>query len=575
MDRNVLQIIQRGGNEDMAKAATRIARVREGGHQMLCTLLVGNVCVNALLTIMVGEVMSSTVGFATSAALILFMGELLPHMVCSKRSVLMVGSLSVPVAQVLMAIFYVFVKPIAFVLDHCVGKEVGNVHTRQELIEMLKLQIALGAGTTDDGVVASQVAEGAFSFRDKMVADVMKPVEDTYMLPLDLTLSYDVIRGIFEKGYSRIPVYGKDCHDIIGLLYAKDLMLVDPEDEMKLGDFIGVFGRKVESFFKTTKLPEVLNRFKKGGTHMGLVREPNFADPTAPKVEVIGLLTLEDLVEVILQDDIVDETDAREHADSEEDIRQRMNLGLFNPNWSGSRSRLLTGDEISAVASHLERSVFMRGGPLELSFDAVRWLVAHSEVQELNRQTPLGTTVPVPADYLCRAGYATKRCFLVLKGRVSARLGRDSLICQSGAFSVLARDALRPSTRQYAPDFTAYLSTPKVRLLVLTQQTYLRAKELDKDKAKLDEAITCMMAEARGELTIKELERRERISQGDSSASPSVIGFEDSTSPRSPAKREPLHKHWQQRGDVTAAELGCQGTFVRMSSASFPQRMSV
>merc|ERR1719469_1663428 len=137
----------------------------------------------------------------------------------------------------------------------------------------------------------------------------MTPLDDSYMLDTETRLSYDTIRDIFETGYSRVPVYGRDKHDYRGLLYTKDLMLADPEDEMKLGDFIQIFQRKVETFFKTTKLVEVLSIFKKGGTHMGLVRVPNTKETTDSYFEVVGVLTLEDVVEEILQDEIVDETD--------------------------------------------------------------------------------------------------------------------------------------------------------------------------------------------------------------------------------------------------------------------------
>merc|ERR1719261_1098167 len=101
----------------------------------------------------------------------------------------------------------------------------------------------------------------------------MTPIEDAYMLAFDTPLDYSKIREIFETGYSRIPVYGKDKHDYKGLLYTKDLMLADPEDEMKLGDFIKIFDRKSNTFTLDTRLVEALNIFKKGKTHLALVRE--------------------------------------------------------------------------------------------------------------------------------------------------------------------------------------------------------------------------------------------------------------------------------------------------------------
>merc|ERR1719162_2717562 len=256
----------------LAKCAQRIMPVRDKGNQLLCTLLLGNVAVNSALSILTAEMASGLVGFLASTALIVVFGEILPQAACS-RYALQVGSKTKPIVIVLMALMYILTKPMALALDWLLGKEVGTIHSRAELLEMLKLQISLGAADQATGDMAKQVAEGALSFRDKLCGDVMTPLDDTYFLCCDTPLDYEKIREIFETGYSRVPVYGKEKHDYKGLLYTKDLMLADPEDEMKLGDFIEIFNRKVETFWKTTRLVDALNNFKKGGTHMGLVRK--------------------------------------------------------------------------------------------------------------------------------------------------------------------------------------------------------------------------------------------------------------------------------------------------------------
>lgn len=50
---------------------------------------------------------------------------------------------------------------------------------------------------------------------------------------------------IFESGFSRIPVYAKDRNDVIGLLFTKDLIFIDPDDETPLENFVQIFGRPV------------------------------------------------------------------------------------------------------------------------------------------------------------------------------------------------------------------------------------------------------------------------------------------------------------------------------------------
>merc|ERR1719284_1474596 len=115
--------------------------------------------------------------------------------------------------------------------------------------------------------MAKQVVEGALSFRTKEVQDVMTPVEDAYMLSEEVRLSYETIRSVFEHGFSRVPVYGRDKHDYKGLLYTKDLILADPEDEMKLGNFISIFDRTALAFSPEEHLISVLAAFKKGQSH--------------------------------------------------------------------------------------------------------------------------------------------------------------------------------------------------------------------------------------------------------------------------------------------------------------------
>lgn len=348
--------------------------------------------------------------------------------------------------------------------------------------------------------MAKQVAEGALSFRDKRVGEVMTPLEDAYMLSEETRLGFNTVREIFETGFSRIPVYGRDKHDYRGLLYTKDLMLADPEDEMLLGDFIQIFSRKVETFFKDTKLVEVLTVFKKGGTHMGIVREVNTEVDTQPRFEVVGVLTLEDVVEEILQEEIVDETDVYVDVDNRVRVSdgrhsRKFNLALFNPVWR-RRGDSLGVDEVAALGAHLGRVAFGDDAPtgqeLKLGNRAVEWLVATSEVRSLDRATPLGVMEPEDKDWLYRVGQESDRCTLVLQGRLAARSGREQFRSEAGAFSVLGVNAL--GSEPFLPDFSAFLSTKTVRVLIIRKEQFAHAKMMDKDPDQLDRAMQSFVA---------------------------------------------------------------------------------
>mmetsp|Transcript_99891 Transcript_99891/g.320511 ORF Transcript_99891/g.320511 Transcript_99891/m.320511 type:complete len:723 (-) Transcript_99891:195-2363(-) len=501
-----LQIVARGGNEELARCAKRIAPLRENGNMLLCTLLLGNVSVNSALSILTADIASGLTGFFVSTFMIVIFGEILPQACCA-RYALQVGARTVPIVKFMICLFYVFTKPLACMLDWMLGKEMGTIMDRKEILEMLKLQISLGAVDAKDGEMAKQVAEGAISFRDKRAADIMTPMEDMYVLSSETRLGYETIREIFETGFSRVPVYGKDKHDYVGLLYTKDLMLCDPEDEMKLGDFIPIFHRKVETFFGETKLVDALNAFQKGGTHMGLVRQTNVDDCTAPRFEIAGVVTLEDIMEEIIQEEIVDETDVYVDVDKHifvGDGREKdtLNLGVFDPVWKNRRERL-SRDEIGAISAHLSRVAFFRGSTLQLGIKAVEWLVASSQVKTMERVTVLGVEVPDDEDWLYRYGHVSECCTLVLQGRVNMMVGRDGFRSEAGAFSVLGKDALLPRD-YYEPDFSAHVSTREVRLLVISKSLFQRAQALDKDPEALQEALCSLASFCAGEISRKE-----------------------------------------------------------------------
>lgn len=64
--------------------------------------------------------------------------------------------------------------------------------------------------------------------QDKRVKDVMTPMNKVYMIEAGVRLNFEHMLEIYRSGYTRIPVYDKDPQNIIGILYTKDLILVDP-----------------------------------------------------------------------------------------------------------------------------------------------------------------------------------------------------------------------------------------------------------------------------------------------------------------------------------------------------------
>lgn len=315
LDKVGLEVIIGAGEQDgaseeemkKAKAAKRVLPVRESGNQLLTTLVLGNVAVNSLLSILMADITTGLVGFFTSTALIVIFGEILPQSLCSRHA-LAIGARCVPLVRVLRLIMYPIAKPIGLILDRVLGEDIGTIFSKVELLKFLEIHVRRHALHPNEG----HILRGAMRFKYKQVAQIMVPAPQVYTLPASTVLNMATIKQIYQRGYSRIPVWGKDRNDIIGVLFTKDLALVDPKEDVSLEHFVQVFGRGAHRVWPDTSLGDLLKTFKKGTIHMALVYDVNNTGPYDPFYELKGMVTLEDVVEDILQDKIVDDTDSPE-----------------------------------------------------------------------------------------------------------------------------------------------------------------------------------------------------------------------------------------------------------------------
>ena len=151
-----------------------------------------------------------------------------------------------------------------------------TVYNRKEIATMMNIQQEEGGSLHEEEV---NIIGGALKFRDMVVHDVMTPEKNVFMLSSNEKLNHKVLSEIFKSGYSRIPVYGSDRHDIVGLLLTKDLIFIDADDETPIANFVRLFGRQPAVVWHDQKLGETLSMFKKGRSHMAIVRNVNDTGP--------------------------------------------------------------------------------------------------------------------------------------------------------------------------------------------------------------------------------------------------------------------------------------------------------
>lgn len=468
LDTTGLEIVMSGDDPALARAAGRIYPVRKNGNLLLCTLLLGNVAVNTLLGILMADLTSGTVGFITSTAMIVVFGEIIPQATFS-RYALQVGEKAIPLMKIIIVIFYVIAKPLAFCLDKLLGHELGTVYSKAEFSKLLEIHMNAGQLNQDEG----QAMKGALQYQDMTVQEVYTPLDKTFMVNVDDRLNFETMSIIFKTGYSRIPVYENNVSNVVGLLFVKDLIFINPVDCTPVRNFVEIFGRGAHVVWLDDKLGEVLTFLKKGHCHMALVRDVNKGDGTGdPLYEVKGIITLEDIIEVILGDQIIDETDAWE--DLEHTIEFKRGTGL---DWSRLRlldanivDQTLSEEEVRAVAAHLSSNYStIFGSPSEKQL--MRMLAA-TPVTELDEAVKEVNEF-LPSTLLYEKESPTDKCTLILGGKVTVIAGQDNFRSDISLWSLLAPGALNDDL--YSPDFSAYVSSGPCRCLQITRDIFQAA----------------------------------------------------------------------------------------------------
>ncbi len=149
---------------------------------------------------------------------------------------------------------------------------------------------------------AMEMIEGVIELGDADVADIMTPRTDMLCVGVDTEWD-EMVRFVIDCAHTRIPVFGKNRDDIIGILYSKDLLpeLAKPsgESRRKLSEIM----RKPHFVPETKPLDDLLELFQKARNHMAVVLDEYGG--------VSGLVTIEDVLEEIVGE-IVDEFDEEE-----------------------------------------------------------------------------------------------------------------------------------------------------------------------------------------------------------------------------------------------------------------------
>ncbi|TMK15416.1 MAG: HlyC/CorC family transporter [Actinobacteria bacterium] len=173
------------------------------------------------------------------------------------------------------------------------GLPQGPFITEQEL--RASAEVASEEGAIEEG--EKELIHSIFEFGDTIVREVMVPRPDVIAVEDTATLR-DVQALVLEHGYSRIPVFREDLDDVVGVVFAKDVLkaLYQGDDDMPLGDIC----RPARFVPESKKVADLLREMQQEKFHQAIV--------TDEYGSVTGIVSLEDLLEELVGE-ITDEYD--------------------------------------------------------------------------------------------------------------------------------------------------------------------------------------------------------------------------------------------------------------------------
>ena len=278
------------------KRARKIYPIRKNGNLLLCTLLLGNVAVNSAMAIFLGELATGVVAGLVSTGLIVVFGEIIPQAVFS-RFALTLGSNTVWLVRVFIFILYPIAYPLSWMLDKALGAELATIWNKKEIEEIIKHHE--DAEESEIDADEERIMLGALAFSDRTAEQIMSPKSVVFMLEKEQPITLDLVLKIKESGFTRIPVYENQNRDhIIGLLFVKDLLGIDFTQNFSVKDYV----KEVLLFIREEMLLDnLLNHFIKEKKHLAAIFN-EFGG-------FQGVISLEDIIEEILDVEILDEAD--------------------------------------------------------------------------------------------------------------------------------------------------------------------------------------------------------------------------------------------------------------------------
>jgi len=285
------------------KSQKTVVKLLENPQKLLATILISNNFINILIVLIfahIGQsvfhkIASDLIRFSVEVILVTFLillfGEVLPKVYATRNSLKFASIMALPLT-ILSSALTVISTPLMS-LTNTIEKKFGKKRSNLSVEKLSQaLELTSNESTTKD---EQKILEGIVNFGNTETNEIMVPRIDIFAISNTETYE-EVIAKIVEKGYSRNPVYKDNIDEIIGVLYAKDLLPYLNKKDFNWQQLIR------EPYFvpENKKLDDLLKEFQEKKNHLAIVVDEYGGTS--------GIISLEDVIEEIVGD-ISDEFD--------------------------------------------------------------------------------------------------------------------------------------------------------------------------------------------------------------------------------------------------------------------------
>lgn len=269
--------------------------LRKNAHLTLAAILLTNVAAASVTPLVIDSRLSGVWAVVISTLALTIFAEIMPQALFAQNAILWCGRLTW-LLRLMIIVTYPLAKPLQLLLDNMFKNATHDLHTRHELGLLVAEHLGAKESELDEDEV--EIIRGALQLSEKKVSSIMTPISKVYSLKPFSVIDDQLIDEIKATGHSRIPVFNTAKTICFGVILVKELIDIDFDEDPPRVDELVLHPTQMVG--AGTALDTMFRKFISAQTHLIPIERDDV---------IVGIVTIEDLLEEILGHEIEDESD--------------------------------------------------------------------------------------------------------------------------------------------------------------------------------------------------------------------------------------------------------------------------